>query len=258
MGSCGFSKKLSTMKTESTVRHAESVKKEPIKSNTVDQKKEAEKFKDFEEYDNQFSNFGIKKMKAYKSTLPYDELQKLKAEFWATKKENKRVWQILKQCCETDAYTAKELLSTAQLEIIDNCMNTIIDQTGTLYNLPNFLINDPLYLKEFDKLKNNEVIEAKLAVFLLDVFDNKQYKIEITNTKTGNDLKNIFCDIIKIPLNDYKIRLLCKGHEIQDDHFMHFHNIDETNNRIQVTYRLLEKFEKDDVEVDNEVAEIQG
>ena len=33
--------------------------------------------------DNQFSGFGIKKMKAYKSNLPYDELQKLKAEFWS-------------------------------------------------------------------------------------------------------------------------------------------------------------------------------
>ena len=49
-------------------------------------------------------------MKAYKCQLPYDELQKIKIEFWSnlryktdSKKENKRIWLILKQCCETDA-----------------------------------------------------------------------------------------------------------------------------------------------------------
>ena len=59
---------------------------------------------------NHFSGFGIKKLKAYKSQLPFDELYKLKVEFWSrekykidSKKENKQIWQILKQCCETDA-----------------------------------------------------------------------------------------------------------------------------------------------------------
>ena len=60
--------------------------------------------------------------------------------------------------------SAKELLSAALIDIIDNCMKTVSDQSGTIYNLPNFMINDPLYIKEYDKLKNNEVAEIKLIV----------------------------------------------------------------------------------------------
>ena len=33
--------------------------------------------------ENHFTGFGIKKMKAYKSQLPYDELQKLRVEYWS-------------------------------------------------------------------------------------------------------------------------------------------------------------------------------
>ena len=61
--------------------------------------------------------------------------------------------------------------------------------------------------------------------------------------KTGKDLKLIFCEIVKIMLSEYKIRLLCKGHEILDEHFIYLHNIDDFNNKVQVTYRPLEKDE---------------
>ena len=62
--------------------------------------------------------------------------------------------------------SAKELLSAAQMEIIDSCMKTVIDQSGIIYNLPNFIINDPLYLKEFDKIISSDVKEMKLIVWL--------------------------------------------------------------------------------------------
>jgi hypothetical protein len=53
--------------------------------------KESEKFKDMEEYGNCikiiidtdiYSGESVKKMKAYKCSLPYDELQKFRNEFW--------------------------------------------------------------------------------------------------------------------------------------------------------------------------------
>ena len=139
-------------------------------------------------------------------------------------------------------------------------MKAIVDQSGTVYQLPNFMINDPLHIKEFDKLKNLEIPETILIVllsffiniYLLDVFQNTQFKIEVQNNKTGKDLKLIFCDIIKLEMKNYKIRLLCKGHEIQDDHFLHFHSIDEGNNKVQVTYRLLDNSEKEDMQTKKE------
>jgi len=33
--------------------------------------------------ENHFTGFGIKKMKAYKTNLTFDELQKLRADFWS-------------------------------------------------------------------------------------------------------------------------------------------------------------------------------
>lgn len=45
---------------------------------------------------------GVKQIPSYKCTLPYDQLQKLRDDFWLSKKNN-RVWLVLKTCCETDA-----------------------------------------------------------------------------------------------------------------------------------------------------------
>lgn len=60
------------------------------------------KFQDMEEYtDGRVIGEGIKEIPAYKCNLAYDELDKLRAEFWATK--TSRVWAVLKTCCETDA-----------------------------------------------------------------------------------------------------------------------------------------------------------
>ena len=60
--------------------------------------------------------------------------------------------------------SAKEILSSSQLNILDNSIKTIVDHSGIIYNIPNFMINDPLYIKEFDKLKNIEINETMLIV----------------------------------------------------------------------------------------------
>lgn len=45
---------------------------------------------------------GILKIPAYKCNLPFDRLEQLRKDFWATKKNNP-IWLVLKSCCETDA-----------------------------------------------------------------------------------------------------------------------------------------------------------
>ncbi len=67
--------------------------------------------------------------------------------------------------------------------------------------------------------------------------------METLNSKTGKDIKAIFSEIMNIQMSNYKIRLLSKGHEITDEHFLFYHNLDENNNKVQVTYRPLEKDE---------------
>lgn len=71
------------------------------------------------------------------------------------------------------------------------------------------------------------------------------------NSRTGKDIKLLFCEIMNLHMNNYKIRLLSKGHEILDEHLLYYHNLDENNNKVQVTYRPLEMDEILEKNVDN-------
>jgi hypothetical protein len=61
---------------------------------------------------------GVKQITAYKCHLPFDELEKLREEFWgkknkltiASKREYRRIWLTLKSCCETDACKLKKFI----------------------------------------------------------------------------------------------------------------------------------------------------
>jgi hypothetical protein len=44
---------------------------------------------------------GVKRMKGYKCTLPIDELNKLREEFWSTRPQT-GIWKYLKQACLMD------------------------------------------------------------------------------------------------------------------------------------------------------------
>jgi hypothetical protein len=69
-----------------------------------------EKFKDMPEAEGNISfnkgekyrGEGIKRMKGYKCTLPIDELNKLREEFWNSKGQQKVIWKYLKQACLMD------------------------------------------------------------------------------------------------------------------------------------------------------------
>jgi hypothetical protein len=65
------------------------------------------------------------------------------------------------------------------------------------------------------------------------VFKNNHYKLTISNYKTGKELKTLFGKEINIDLTKNKMRLIHNGHEISDDHFLYFFNIDGEHNKIQ-------------------------
>jgi hypothetical protein len=45
---------------------------------------------------------GVLCIPSYKCNLPFDSLNNLRKEYWATKRQS-HVWAVLKSCCETDA-----------------------------------------------------------------------------------------------------------------------------------------------------------
>lgn len=74
----------------------------------------------------------------------------------ASKKEFQRTWQILRGCCETDASTAQQILTNAKLMPVEGSLKLIADIDGNIFNIPNFCINDPLFVKEY-KVDDNKV-----------------------------------------------------------------------------------------------------
>lgn len=54
--------------------------------------------------------------------------------------------------------TAQQILNNARLYPIDNNLKMVADTDGNLFSLPNYLINDPLFIKEY---KNEEEKQEK-------------------------------------------------------------------------------------------------
>lgn len=162
--------------------------------------------------------------------------------FSASQRSNRRVWQILKNVCETDNLTAQHLLSSANLVALDGCLKCVVDPyTGIIYNIPNYCITDPVYKKQFNKeilLKEEQIINIQL----IHVFNNTFHDLKVSNKITGLELKELFCKLENLEMKQYKIRLLAKGQELRNDTQLCLFNIDE-GDKIQVSCFKIEEIE---------------
>ncbi len=256
MGSCGISaKSTNTIIVNNINKQQQSViprneeqlnnnesERSDIPSNRVEKMKSItdDKFKDLEEYDNDFSGEGIKKMKAYKWNAPFDLLYKLRLDFWMSKKENKSIWAAIKQACETDHLSALGFLQSVGLQPIGGCMNQLIDNNDSIYIVPNYVINDPLYKKEVKKI---EIAEPEVIhIQIVDIFNpSKSTTVKVPTNINCLELKKCFGKAKNIDLEKNKIRVLYQGSEILDEHLLIQHNI-VNNSKVQfVVQQLLDK-----------------
>lgn len=185
-------------------------------------KEETEIFEDMPLYEgNHMIGEGIKRIPAYKFELPYDLLEKKRKKFWASKKNNLRIWYNLRECCETDHETATQLLMVGELSCKGSNMQEILDNnTGKIYHLPNWVICDPEIIRDYEyiaKAKEQEE-DAELNVMI----DKKAYKVRLSNK--GKDLKYAYSLVNQVP-EDKLVRLFYRGFEIMDDHQLRYHNI---------------------------------
>lgn len=167
---------------------------------------------------------GIKKVRAYKCDLAFDEIMEKRKLFWSSKKTDRRVWSALKECCETDPETSLQLLLIAELACVENNLCRVIDMnSGIEYQIPNWVVCDVEKEKliDFNKIANskNKEPETKIEI-LLDKF-----KVKISNKAKGKNLKEIYLNEMKLSPNDYKVRIFNSGKEIQDDHELCYHNV---------------------------------
>jgi hypothetical protein len=79
---------------------------------------------------------------------------------------------------------------------------------------------------------------------VINVFEQKKHVISISNLSSGHDLKELILKEEDKDINQYRIRLLYKGHEIRDQEMLRNFKF-ETNSQIQMSVTKLDTEEQD-------------
>jgi hypothetical protein len=66
----------------------------------------------------------------------------------------------------------------------------------------------------------------------------KEIKLNVNNNFNGKNIKEKLAQIENKNLNEFKCRLFFKGQEIQDQHKLFYHNL-ENNSKLQVIFNKL-------------------
>jgi hypothetical protein len=193
-------------------------------------------FKDFEEYDNKYIGEGIKKIKSYKCPIPYNKLNELREKFWKSKKTNKYIWKVIRECCETDNETAAILLEAAECDCKENLTRVfLISNPDKIFRVPNFCVTDPMFERDYENLKKIHAKdkEKNIKITCFYMMMNKNVALDVTNKNKVIDVKKMFADKMGINMDNYKIRFLFKGQELIDENLLCYNNI-ENESKIQV------------------------
>ena len=101
--------------------------------------------KDYTEIEGQFAGEGVKKTLAWKATITRLQLESKRAEFWQTRAGGRRnIWLVIKNAIEADHQTAALLLQMSGIVIKGENITVLEDTNGNIYEIPPFIINDPL------------------------------------------------------------------------------------------------------------------
>lgn len=200
-------------------RKEDSESKEDAKSIT-----DEERFKDFEEFEDEYSGEGIKRQKAYRSSKPFDQLNKLRHEFWCSKKEDRKVWIVIKQACESDHLAAAALVESAGLVPVAGCLNQLIDNNDKMYFVPNFCISDPLLKKQLNPI--DKIKPENITIRVIDIREpSKPIAVKLQSNISGLELKKCYCKVKDINIEKFTVRAIFLGTEINDAHLLAEHNI---------------------------------
>ena len=171
---------------------------------------------------------GLKRIPSYKCTLPYDELNTLRENFWSSKFFLTRKWRVIQQICNADADIVENLLEAAGLSCEkDLRVITETDNPSVIYKVPNFCITDPVIERDYQTIKEKyEGVESEPLIIKCFCFTNlKEIQMEVTNRTTGKEVKEKFAKKENFPLEKFSIRLFYSGQEIKDEHMLCYHNI---------------------------------
>lgn len=208
--------------------------------NSVELDKET--YPDMEEWDgDRYTGEGIKRMKGYKCSLPINDLNKKREDFWSiyislivdNKLKSSQVWKYIKQSCIMDHSNIKfnkvrssSLLKTHRLTPVDGCISLIQDHYNNFYRVPNYCINDPFFEKELLAVDDNKETKT-INITIYDLYQNKKTDISVDENILCGKLKLLFCERNQINQNDFKIRILFGGVEMKDENHLYQYKLQD-------------------------------
>jgi len=191
---------------------------------------EFKKFQDMEDTDkDRYIGEGIMKIHNYKCPLPIDKLDSLREQFWLTRNQADKNWKILKSCMNMDEEEAKKILEQNDMVCVQNSIQNTYNklQPSYIYHLPNFVVGDPVYEREFtnyeevyDQIEDN-IINVKLNY----VAEGRTFDVKIRNKDTGFDIIHKFIKLSKIDNRLFIIRVFYGGQEVEETHCVYYHQI---------------------------------
>ena len=184
---------------------------------------------------------GIKRMKGYISPVPFEELEKIRNDFWSSRIEgNPQIWEILHMICNDNSLSVDDIdayMKASNIVTYKGCINVTYDNKGFLYEIPNYCINDPLEYEKFEEKKPliKEEIEVKIRCF------NLEEKIKINNFDNIKEIKENIkkCEKFNKKYELNNIRLFFGGKELNDKKEVWYYNI-QNNSIIQMLANPLE------------------
>ena len=166
--------------------------------------------------------------------MPFDKLNNERNLFWSSRKKNKILWDVLKECCEADSDTALIILEAANMSCVEGDLRKVIfnGKNKIEFKIPNYCICDPIFERDYDEIKKNDenIIEKNIIIIIcIRNINNKiiEKKIDnITNKTTVIKVKEKFAELVGINIEEYKIRFFYKGFELFDENLLWYDNVD--------------------------------
>lgn len=172
---------------------------------------------------------GIRKMKGYVCNIEKEELEKKRRDFWSSRFEgNVDAWALLENLCTNKEFTddeVNEFLVASELRPYKDCINVVYDPAGTLYEIPNYCIHDPI---RYDVHKYNvPVPTAEKHLELRLRHGVEEFRVNVSNMMEICELKALVAREKKVnhegEVKQERIRLFYFGRELKnsDKIFMH-------------------------------------
>ncbi|GBG71656.1 hypothetical protein CBR_g9071 [Chara braunii] len=95
----------------------------------------------------------IRKPRPWKQEMPITraEIKRMREEFWDTAPHyggKKEIWDALRVAVEADLSMAQTIVESAGIIVSSEDLSCCYDERGAKYDLPNYVLSDPVNLKD--------------------------------------------------------------------------------------------------------------